>query len=191
MEPLPRDNLTDLLNMWSDGDETALEKLIPHVERELHRIAHHHMRREDGTHTLQTTALVNEAYLKLIDQNVRWRNRAHFFAIASQLMRRVLLDHARTQLRAKRGGGVQHITLTDAVARTDEPSVDLLALDRALDKLAKMDSQKSKIVEMRYFGGLSVEEVAEVLKLAPSTIARHWAMAKAWLRREMEAKTYS
>jgi RNA polymerase sigma factor (TIGR02999 family) len=188
MEPLSVNNLTDLLNMWSNGDEDALDKLIPHVERELHRIAHHHMVREDRTHTLQTTALVNEAYLKLIDQNTRWQNRAHFFAIASQLMRRILLDHARTQLRAKRGGGVEHVTLTDSPIHTDEPPLDLLDLDRALDKLAEIDSQKSKIVEMRYFGGLSVEEIAEVLRVAPSTIARHWALAKAWLRREINAQ---
>jgi RNA polymerase sigma factor (TIGR02999 family) len=188
MELLPRDNLTELLNKWSDGDETALEQLIPHVERELHRIAHYHMAREAKTHTLQTTALVNEAYLKLIDQNVRWRNRAHFFAIASKLMRRILLDHARSQLRTKRGGGVQHLTLTDAVGQAAEGSVDLIVLDQALDRLAEIDSQKSQIVEMRYFGGLSVEEIAEVLKVSPGTIARHWAMAKAWLRREIDVQ---
>jgi RNA polymerase sigma-70 factor, ECF subfamily len=189
MESVPRNNLTDLLNLWSDGDENALEKLIPHVERELHRIAHYHMAREDKTHTLQTTALVNEAYLKLIDQNVRWRNRAHFFAIASKLMRRILLDHARTQLRTKRGGGAQHLTLTEVEGRSDERSVDLIVLDQALDKLAEIDPQKTQIVEMRYFGGLSVDEVAEVLKVAPGTVARHWAMAKAWLRREIGDET--
>jgi RNA polymerase sigma-70 factor, ECF subfamily len=189
MERLPRDNLTDLLNMWSDGDESALEQLMFHVERELHRIAHYHMVREDKTHTLQTTALVNEAYLKLIDQNVRWRNRAHFFAIASKLMRRILLDHARTQLRTKRGGGAQHLTLTDAVGQSDERPIDLIVLDQALDKLAEIDPQKTQIVEMRYFGGLSVEEIAEVLKVAPGTVARHWALAKAWLRREIGAET--
>ena len=189
MDSPPRDNLTDLLNMWSNGDEAALEKLIPHVERELHRIAHCHMARENSTHILQTTALVNEAYLKLINQNVRWRNRTHFFAIASKLMRRILIDHARTQLRTKRGGGVQHVSLTDAVAQADERPIDLIVLDQALDKLAEMDAQKSQIVEMRYFGGLSVEEIAEVKNVAPSTIARHWAMAKAWLRREIDAQT--
>jgi RNA polymerase sigma-70 factor, ECF subfamily len=174
--------------MWSNGDEAALNRLIPNVERELHRIAHYHMAREDSTHTLQTTALVNEAYLKLINQNVRWQNRAHFFAIASQLMRRILLDHARTQLRAKRGGGAQHVPLTEVLLEVDNRSAELVALDQALDKLAHIDPQKSKIVEMRYFGGLSVEEIAEVLKVAPSTIRRHWAMAKAWLRREINAE---
>jgi len=189
MEPFPRENLTDLLKLWSDGDENALEKLIPHVERELHRIAHYHMAREDKTHTLQTTALVNEAFLKLIDQNARWRNRAHFFAIASKLMRRILLDHARTKQRTKRGGGAQHLTLTEIEVPSQERSVDLIVLDQALDKLAEIDPEKTQIVEMRYFGGLSVEEIAEVLKVAPTTVARHWALAKAWLRREIGVET--
>ena len=177
--------LTDLLVMWSNGDKAALNRLIPQVERELHRIAHCHMAREEGTHTLQATALVNEAYLKLINQNVRWQNRAHFFGVASQIMRRVLLDHARAQLRVKRGGGAQHVPLTEVLLVADDRSAELIALDQALNRLAEIDAQKSRIVEMRYFGGLSTEEIAEVLKVAPCTVARHWAMAKAWLRREI------
>lgn len=181
-------DLTQLLIRWSNGDEGALNQLVPYVEKELHRIAHWHMTREDKTHTLQTTALVNEAYLKLIDQSVKWQNRAHFFAIASQLMRRILVDHARTQLRAKRGGGISHINLNDALLDAKQPSPDIIALDFALKKLWEIDPQKCRIVEMRYFGGLTVEEIAEVLRVAPSTIARHWAMAKAWLRREISAE---
>ena len=159
---------------------------MPHVEKELRRIAAQHMRREHPGHTLQTTALVHEAYLKLIEQrNVNWQNRAHFFALAAQLMRRVLLDHARKQQRAKRGGGVVHVDLADVAVLTPERSDELIALDEALNRLAEIDPLKSKIVEMRHFGGLSVEETAEVLQLAPVTVMRHWSLAKAWLRRAL------
>lgn len=183
--PQPQE-ITDLLVEWNNGDPTALDKLMPVVEAELRRIAGHHMRRESPGHTLQTTALVNEAYLKLVDQKkCSWQNRAHFFAIAAQLMRRILLDHARANKRTKRGGGATHVELDLVVVLSPEQSDDLLALDEALSKLATFDSLKSKIVEMRYFGGLSVEEAAEVLQVAPITIMRHWNLAKSWLQREL------
>ena len=178
--------ITGLLIDWNNGSLEALEKLMPLVESELRRIAANHMRRESPGHTLQTTALVNEAYLKLVDQKqVRWQNRAHFFALASQLMRRILLDHARSNHRAKRGGEAAHLNLDDVAVITPEKSGDLIALDEALDALAEFDPQKSKIVEMRFFGGLSVNEVAQVLGIAPVTVMLHWRLAKAWLRREM------
>ena len=159
---------------------------MPLVERELRRIAANHMRRESPGHTLQTTALVNEAYLKLVDQReVRWQNRAHFFALSSQLMRRILLDHARAQKRGKRGGDAVHVALEDVAVITPEKSEELIALDEALTRLAQFDANKSKIVELRFFGGLSVNEVAEVLGIAPVTVMLHWRLAKAWLRREI------
>lgn len=180
--------ITQLLIDWSNGDASALDDLMPLVEGELRRIAAHCMRRESPGHTLQTTALVNEAYLKLVDQTkAQWQNRAHFFAIAARLMRRILLDHARTQRRAKRGGGAVHVELDGVAALSPEKSEELFALDEALSKLAAFDPLKSKIVEMRYFGGLSVEETAEVLQLAPITIMRHWGLAKSWLRRELRS----
>lgn len=182
------EEITELLIQWNNGDEMALEKLIPLVERELRRMARRYMRREDPNHTLQTTALINEAYLKLIKQrDVQWQNRAHFYAIAAQLMRRVLLDHARTQKRQKRGGDVVQVDLSETAVLTDEKLDELIALDQALEKLAQFDPLKSQIVEMRYFGGLSVEETAEVTKLAAVTVMRHWNLAKAWLRRELRS----
>jgi RNA polymerase sigma factor (TIGR02999 family) len=186
MEKPSTSELTELLVNWSNGDESALEQLMPIVDRELHRIAHYQMTREDPGHTLQTTALVNEAYLKLINQReVQWQNRAHFFAIAAKLMRRILLDHAKTQLRAKRGGGAVHVSLSQVTTGSASDSQELIDLDEALKKLARIDLQKSKIVEMRYFGGLTVEEVAEVLQISAVSVRRHWSMAKAWLRREV------
>lgn len=159
---------------------------MPLVESELRRIAANYMRRESPDHTLQTTALVNEAYLRLVDQReVHWQNRAHFFALASQLMRRILLDHARAQRRAKRGGKAVHVNLDEVAVITPEKSEDLIALDDALIRLAEFDFKKSRIVEMRYFGGLSVNEVAEVLGIAPVTVMLHWRLAKAWLGREI------
>ena len=178
--------ITNLLIDWNKGAEGALEKLLPFVEGELRRIAARHMRREEPGHTLQTTALVHEAYLKLVDQRrVRWQNRAHFFALAAQIMRRILLDHARTRTRVKRGGGAVHVDIAEAAVLTPEKSEELLALDEALARLAEFDPVKGRIVEMRHFGGLSVEEVAEVLGVAPVTVMRHWSLAKAWLRREL------
>jgi RNA polymerase sigma factor (TIGR02999 family) len=156
------------------------------VEAELRRMASNHMRRENAGHTLQTTALMNEAYLKLVDQReVRWQNRAHFFALSSKIMRRILLDHARAQRRAKRGGEALHVNLEDVALMSPQKSEELIALDEALEQLAKFDEKKSKIVEMRFFGGLTVDEVAEVLGIAPVTVMLHWRLAKAWLQREL------
>lgn len=159
---------------------------MPMVEAELRRIAANYMRRENPGHTLQTTALVNEAYLKLVDQReVRWQNRAHFFALASKLMRRILLDHARAQRRAKRGADAVHVDLNEVAVIAPKKSEELIALDEALTQLAEFDQKKSKIVEMRFFGGLTVNEVAEVLGIAPVTVMLHWRLAKAWLQREL------
>jgi RNA polymerase sigma-70 factor (ECF subfamily) len=178
--------ITDLLICWGDGDQAALERLLPLVERQLHRLAHAYMRREHPDHTLQTTALINETFLRLVDQSrVRWQNRAHFYGVAAQLMRRVLLNHARDKGRLKRGGGGCKIALSEAEAMSDERSVELLALDEALQRLSSIDPRKSRVVELRYFGGLSVRETAEVLKVSPVTVARDWEMAKAWLSREL------
>lgn len=177
--------VTALLLKWSDGDEAALEQLIPFVERELKQIAHAHMRRENKNHTLQTTALLNEAYIKLIDQRSKWQNRAHFFAIASRVMRRILLDYARAQNRAKRGGDLIFVSASAIGAELSERSAELLDLDEALQRLAEFDPQKARIVEMRFFGGLTVEEIGEVLQISPITVSRHWKVSKAWLQREM------
>lgn len=178
--------ITDLLIDWNNGSNEALDKLMPMVERELRRIASNYMRRESPGHTLQTTALVNEAYLKLVDQkHVRWQNRAHFFALASQLMRRILVDHARAHHRAKRGGHAVHVNLEDVAVIIPEKSEELIALDEALSRFAAFDEQKARIVEMRFFGGLTVDEVAEVLGIAPVTVMLHCRLAKAWLQKEM------
>jgi RNA polymerase sigma factor (TIGR02999 family) len=182
--------ITGLLIDWNNGSPEALEKLMPIVERELRRIAAKHMRRERAGHTLQTTALVNEAYLKLADQReVHWQNRAHFFALASRLMRRILLDHARSQTRAKRGGDAVHVDLDEVATIAPEISSDLIALDEALEALAKFDLRKSRIVEMKFFGGLTVNEIAEVLGIAPLTVMGNCRLAKAWLTREMRGDT--
>jgi len=178
--------ITDLLINWSNGDQEALDQLMPLVERELHHLAHRYMRREDAGHLLQTTALINETFLRLVDQNrVQWQNRAHFFAIAARIMRRVLLNYARDQQRLKRGGKTIHVSLSEADTQAAERSVELLALDEALNKLAGIDPRKSQVVELRYFGGLSVEETAEALKIAPITVTRDWNLARAWLAREL------
>lgn len=178
--------ITGLLIAWNDGDQAALDKLMPLVEKELRRLAAQQMRRENQDHTLQTTALVNEAYLKLIDQTqTKWQNRAHFFALSSKIMRRVLLDYARTQKRSKRGGDAVHLEISEISVLIPAINEDLIALDAALDRLGEFDQTKSRIVEMRHFGGLSVEEVAEVMQIAPITVMRHWSLAKAWLRREL------
>ena len=178
--------VTELLHAWSDGDKNALDQLMPVVYDELRRQASRYLRREQGGHTLQTTALVNEAYLRLVDQkNIRWQNRAQFFGIAAQLMRRILVDHARAKHRAKRGGRDVRVTLDDAMAIAANQEIDLIALDAALDRLAQIDEQQSKVVEMRFFSGLNVEETAEVLGISPATVKRDWNVAKAWLYREM------
>ena len=181
------DEITALLVDWSKGDQSALGKLLPLVERELHRLAHSYMRRENRDHTLQTTALINETYLRLIDQKkVQWQNRAHFFGIAAQIMRRILLNYARDQNRQKRGGRAIHVSLSQAMIMPAEKDRELIALNDALIRLEELDARKSKVVELRYFGGLSVEETAEVLNVAPITVMRDWQFAKAWLAREMQ-----
>ena len=183
----PSSEITGLLVDWSNGDRDALEKLLPLVETELRRLAHSYMRRENPDHTLQTTALVNEAYLKLVDQNkTRWQNRAHFFGIAARIMRRILLNYARDQHRAKRGGKAIQVSLSDASVVSLERTEELLALDEALQRLALVDERKSQVVELRYFGGLDVEETAEVLHVSPITVMRDWKFAKAWLLREIQ-----
>lgn len=178
--------ITELLVAWSNGDEDSLEKLMPFVEAELRRIAHRYMRGENVNHTLQTTALVNEAYLKLVNQDkTDWKNRSHFFAISAKLMRRILLNHARDRKAQKRGGGADHIGFEDVYLFSPDKSEHLIALDEALEKLKSFDKLKSQIVEMRHFGGLTIEETAEVLNIAPPTVSLHWRLAKAWLAAEL------
>lgn len=179
--------ITGLLLAWNKGDESALAKLMPLVETELHRIAARYMRRENSDHTLQTTALVNEAYLKLVDQRqANFQNRAHFFALSAQIMRRILLDHAKNQKRSKRGGGAEHMDIAEVAIVSPKLNEDVIVLDLALKKLEEFDQVKAKIVEMRHFGGLEVKEVAEVLHVSEITVMRHWRLAKAWLRNELE-----
>ena len=178
----PPHEVTQLLMDWSNGNQAALDRLMPLVDRELHRLAHHYMRRENAGHTLQTTALVNEVYLKLIDQrNVHWKNRAHFFALSAQLMRRILVDHARSRQYAKRGGGTERISFDEALVVSSERGADIVALDEALSRLTSIDPRKGKVVELRFFGGLSVEETAEALQISAVTVMREWSMSKAWL----------
>ena len=178
--------ITQLLVAWSEGEQDALQKLTPLVYTELHRLAQHYMAGERTGHTLQSTALVNEAYMHLIDSShVRWQNRAHFFAISAQLMRRILVDSARSRKYAKRGGQAQRLSLDEALLIPEERGADLVALDDAMSALAAVDLRKSRVVELRFFGGLSVEETAEVLKVSPETVMRDWRLAKVWLRREL------
>ena len=180
------ENITQLLNEWSDGDERALDRLTPLVYEELRQQAARYLRRERPGHTMQTTALINEAYLRLIDaKEVRWQGRSHFFAIAANLMRRILVDHARQRNAAKRGGSPIHVTLDRIVARAKQSDVDVLAIDEALTKLAAIDRQQAHIVELRFFSGLSVEETAAALGISPRTVKRDWSVARAWLRREI------
>ena len=179
-------SITELLLAWNDGDPDALDRLIPLVERELHRLAHRHLSGEASGHPLQTTALVNEAYLRLIDgSRIRWQSRAHFFAVSARLMRRILVDVARARQRQKRGGDAVWISLDDAPDVTDVRPADVIALDDALTALAAFDERKSRVVELRFFGGLSVEETAEALQVSTITVMRDWTVAKAWLAREM------
>ena len=184
----PPEGVTQLLVDWSNGDQRALDKLMPLVYGELRRLAGNYLRRERPGHTLQPTALVNEAYLKLVDQrNAKWRNRAHFFGVAAQLMRRILVDHARQHQAAKRGGSdQQRLSITSAEQLVKQPEVDLLALHEALEELTKIDPQQERIVELKFFGGLSIEETAEVLGISHATVERDWKMARAWLRRKLE-----
>jgi RNA polymerase sigma factor (TIGR02999 family) len=184
----PPQNVTELLTEWGNGDKEALDRILPIVYDELRKQAARYLRRERAGHTLQTTALIHEAYIRLVDQkNVRWQNRAHFFGISAQLMRRILVDHARTKGRVKRGGSDIRVSLDDVNLIAKEKDLDILAVDEALDRLAKIDEQQSKIVELRFFSGLTVEETAEVLKISPATIKRDWSMAKAWLHREISS----
>jgi RNA polymerase sigma-70 factor (ECF subfamily) len=183
-EPAPRD-VNSLLRAWSDGDPLALPLLMPIVYGELRRLAHHYMRREQAGHSLQTTALVNEAYLRLVDyKHMQWQNRAHFVAAAAQAMRRILVDHARRH-NVKRGAGAEHVSLDADAVMCPDRSDDFVSLDEALSGLAKRAPRKAKVVELRFFGGLSVEETAEVLGVSPITVMREWKSAKAWLYREL------
>ena len=178
--------ITQLLAEWSDGNQSALDELYPLVYNELHRLARRYMSRERKGHTLQTTALINEAYVRLVDQkNVHWANRSHFFAISAQIMRRILIDHARRHAYAKRGGGAQQVSLEEVAAVTPDPGKELVRLDEALKSLAEMDPRRSQVVEMRYFGGLNNDEIAGVLKISANTVTRDWNMARAWLYQQL------
>lgn len=178
--------VTQLLRAWGEGDREALDRLVPLVHAELHRLAHNYMRREQGRHTLQTSALVNEAYLRLVDvKGVGWQDRAHFFAVSAQIMRRILVDFARSRQNLKRGGGAQRVSLDEALVVSPERGADLLALDEALERLAGLNARQSQVVELRYFGGLSEDEVAEVLKVSPRTVRSDWSLARSWLYREL------
>ena len=180
--------VTELLAAWGGGDQAALDELMPLVHAELRRLAARCLRREDPSHTLQASALVNEAYLRLVDvKKISWQNRAHFFAISGRLMRRILVDHARSRRYLKRGGGVQRVSLDEAMTAASEKGRDLVALDDALTALAAVDARKSDVVELRFFGGLSVNETAEALGVSPETVMRDWKMAKVWLLRELDA----
>ena len=180
--PADSENVTALLQDWSKGNQQVLEELLPLIYNELRQLAHNFLYRERPGHTLQTTALVHEAYLKLIDQkDARWQNRPHFFAIAAQAMRRILIDSARRHAAKKRGGPQEKLSLDEVPILSPEPNTMLLALDEALNRLAKIDPAQSKIVELRYFGGLTIDETAEVMKTSPATIKREWAMGRAWL----------
>jgi RNA polymerase sigma factor (TIGR02999 family) len=182
----PSHDVTRILRAWSDGDRGALDELIPVVYEELRRQAARYLRRERPDHTLQTTALIHEAYVRLVDQrDVRWQNRAHFFGVAAQLMRRILVDHARKDRALKRGGVADKLPLEEAVPVSGAPDINLMALDEALTKLAALDERKSRVVELKYFGGLTAEEAAEVLRVSPATVRHDWSLAKAWLRREI------
>jgi RNA polymerase sigma factor (TIGR02999 family) len=186
MTPTPK-TVTQLLVDWGNGNQAALEMLMPLVYEELHRLARRHIGRERPGHTLQTSALVNEAYLRLVDQrNVHWQNRAHFFSIASRLMRRILVDHARRRHFVKRGGGLRRVSLDEAAVVSQNRAADLIALDDALTNLAAIDPRKCQVVELRFFGGLSVEEIATIVGVSPVTVMRDWSTARAWLHRAIE-----
>ena len=185
----PGPDITQMLLDWSEGDRTALERVTPLVYAELHRLAHRQMNRERAGHTLQTSALVNEAFLRLVDQrNVKWNNRAHFFAIAAQMMRRILVDYARSHLYAKRGAGAVHVSLDHAQLVSNEPAADVAALDEALTMLESIDPQQARVVELRFFGGLTIKEAAEVMGISVDMVKREWSTARAWLYREMSGE---
>ena len=186
MAQKPQHQITQLLAEWSEGNQSALDELYPLVYEELHRLARRYMSRERKGHTLQTTALINEAYVRLVDQkNVRWANRSHFFAISAQIMRRILIDHARRHAYAKRGGGAKQVSLEEAAIVAPDQASELVRLDEALQILAKMDERRCHVVELRYFGGLSNEEIAGVLKVSENTVTRDWNLARAWLYQQL------
>lgn len=185
MTPPPND-VTQLLVAWGNGDQAARDELMPLVYAELHRLAHRHIKKERPGHTLQTSALVNEAFVRLVDQrDVHWQSRAHFFGIAAQMMRRILVDYARKRRFAKRGGDQLQVSLNEELVAANQRSADVVLLDDALTQLAEIDERKSKVVELKFFGGLSIEETAEALDVSPGTVMRDWTLAKAWLRRAM------
>jgi len=187
MDGTDQDHLTQLLVKASSGDHAAVDALLPYVYKELRRLAGGYMKREREGHTLDATGLVHEAYLKLVDQTrVEWQNRAHFFGIAANAMRRILVDHARGHQANKRGGGAERAELNEAIAATSERSAEVIAIDEALEKLSEIDPVKSRVVELRFFGGLSIEECAEVMQTSPATVNRHWRMAKAWLHGQLK-----
>jgi len=178
--------ITELLQAWSNGDSQALAKLIPLVDHELRKIAHAYMSKERAGHTLQTTALVHEALIRFIEADkINWQSRSHFYSIVARRMRQILIEHAREQLTAKRGNRAEHIDITDAASLSSEESKELLIIDEALTKLSKIDDRKAKIVEYRYFGGFTLEEVAALLEISPSTVEREWRLARSWLKREV------
>jgi RNA polymerase sigma-70 factor (ECF subfamily) len=182
-------HVTELLVAWGSGDRSALDELVPIIHEELRRLARLQMRGERENHTLQTTALVNEAFVRLVDlRRIRWQDRAHFLALSARLMRRILVDHARSRRYQKRGGGVATVTLDDSLVASPERGADLVALDDALDDLARVDARKSQVVELRFFGGLSVDETAEALNVSPETVLRDWRLAKVWLLREIAGR---
>jgi RNA polymerase sigma factor (TIGR02999 family) len=188
MEP-HRSDVTHLLKQWSDGRQDALDRLLPEIYAELRKLAGSYLRRERSDHTLQPTALVHEAFLKLVDQKaVRWQNRAHFYGIAAQAMRRILVDHARAHRAEKRGSGERRVSLDDVSVSVGMPDVDVLALDEALTRLADIDAQQSRVVELRFFGGLTMEETAEALHISPATVGRDWTVARAWLFAELRSR---
>ena len=179
-------DITQLLAAWGNGDQNALDQLMPLVYSELHRMAHRHMKKERPGHTLQTSALLNEVFLRLVDQrNVTWKSRAHFFAIAAQVMRRILVDYARSRSSAKRAGNARQVSFNEELIVSEQRSADILELHDALNELATIDERKSKVVELKFFGGLSIEETAEVLGVSPGTVMRDWTLSKAWLRLAM------
>lgn len=180
--------ITQMLLDWSEGNSDALERMMPIVYNELHRLAHRYMNRERAGHTLQTSALVNEAYMRLVDQrSVKWHNRAHFFAVAARMMRRILVDHARGRRYAKRGAGAVHVSIDHAELASNEPAAEVVALDEALARLETIDHQQGRVVELRFFGGLTINETAEALGISVDMVKREWSTAKAWLYREMAA----
>ena len=185
-----RSEVTELLQLWSDGRTDALDRLLPQIYAELWRLASSYLRRERHDHTLQATALVHDTFLKLVDHRaVRWQNRAHFFGIAAQAMRRILVDHARAHAAGKSGDRARRVSLDEALVLTDMPNVDLLALDEVLTRLAALDPQQSRVVELRFFGGLTMEETAEVLHISPATVGREWTLARAWSYAELQRST--